>query len=42
VDGADYSVTRNDLRLRWEWDPLRGDPRFKAVVDNPEPETRRD
>jgi serine/threonine-protein kinase len=42
VDGADYSITRNDLRLRWEWDPLRGDPRFKAVVDNPEPETRRD
>jgi hypothetical protein len=28
-----------DLRLRWEWDPLRSDPRFKKIVEGPEPKT---
>lgn len=28
-----------ELRLRWEWDPLRADPRFKAIVAGPEPKT---
>jgi|KBSMisStaDraftv2_1062788.scaffolds.fasta_scaffold13566_4 TolB-like protein/Flp pilus assembly protein TadD len=32
IDSADYSITPNDLKNRWEWDPLRGDPRFKKLV----------
>jgi tetratricopeptide (TPR) repeat protein len=28
VDSGDYSITVNDLKYRWEWDPLRNDPRF--------------
>ena len=28
VDSVDYSITPNDLKFRWEWDPLRRDPRF--------------
>jgi TolB-like protein/Tfp pilus assembly protein PilF len=31
VDSVDYSITKNDLKLRWEWDPLRGDPRFQKL-----------
>ena len=30
VDSADYSITLNDLKQRWEWDPLRNDSRFQA------------
>jgi hypothetical protein len=25
VDRADYSITINDLKYRWEWDPIRSD-----------------
>ena len=32
VDSGDYSVTLSDLRLRWEWDPLRADPAFKNLL----------
>jgi len=32
VDSASYSITLNDLKLRWEWDPLRNDPRFQRLV----------
>ncbi|HEX4638904.1 MAG TPA: tetratricopeptide repeat protein [Chthoniobacterales bacterium] len=32
VDSADYSVTVNDLKFRWEWDPLRNDPRFQKLL----------
>jgi tetratricopeptide (TPR) repeat protein len=32
VDSVDYSVTRNDLKYRWEWDPLRHDPRFQEFT----------
>jgi hypothetical protein len=32
VDSANYSVTVNDLKYRWEWDPIRDDPRFKQLV----------
>jgi TolB-like protein/Flp pilus assembly protein TadD len=32
VDSVDYSITVNDLKLRWEWDPLRADPRFEKLV----------
>jgi tetratricopeptide (TPR) repeat protein len=28
-----------ELRLRWEWDPLRGDPRFQKIIAAPEPPT---
>jgi len=32
VDSADYSITINDLKYRWEWDPIRSDPRFQALI----------
>jgi tetratricopeptide (TPR) repeat protein len=32
VDSVDYSITLNDLRYRWEWDPLRSDPRFQKLI----------
>jgi TolB-like protein/class 3 adenylate cyclase/Tfp pilus assembly protein PilF len=32
VDSADYSITVNDLKYRWEWDPIRNDPRFKKLI----------
>jgi tetratricopeptide (TPR) repeat protein len=32
VDSADYSITINDLKYRWEWDPLRNDPRFQELL----------
>ncbi|PYL31935.1 MAG: hypothetical protein DMF39_00890, partial [Verrucomicrobia bacterium] len=39
VDYADESITLNDLRQRWEWDPLRNDPRFQKILAEPEPKT---
>ena len=35
VDSANYSITPNDLKYRWEWDPLRSDPRFQKIVASP-------
>jgi len=32
VDSVNYSMTVNDLRYRWEWDPLRSDPRFQKLL----------
>jgi serine/threonine-protein kinase len=32
VDSADYSITVNDLKYRWEWDPIRNDRRFQALI----------
>jgi TolB-like protein/class 3 adenylate cyclase/Tfp pilus assembly protein PilF len=32
VDSVDYSITINDLKHRWEWDPIRGDPRFQKLI----------
>ncbi|HEY4270948.1 MAG TPA: tetratricopeptide repeat protein [Candidatus Udaeobacter sp.] len=32
IDSADYSITVNDLKYRWEWDPLRNDPRFQKLI----------
>ena len=37
VDSADYSITVNDLKYRWEWDPLRDDPRFKQLIAEARP-----
>ena len=34
VDSVDYSITVNDLKHRWEWDPIRSDPRFQKMVAN--------
>ena len=34
VDSADYSITINDLKYRWEWDPIRNDPRFQKLITN--------
>jgi tetratricopeptide (TPR) repeat protein len=32
VDSVDYSITVNDLKYRWEWDPIRNDPRFQKLI----------
>jgi TolB-like protein/class 3 adenylate cyclase/Tfp pilus assembly protein PilF len=32
VDSVDYSITINDLKHRWEWDPIRSDPRFQEFL----------
>lgn len=32
VDSVDYSITVNDLKARWEWDPIRDDPRFQKLI----------
>ena len=39
VDYDDASITLSDLRQRWEWDPLRNDPRFQKIIASPEPNT---
>ncbi len=33
------NITLADLRLRWEWDSLRGYPRFQKILAGPEPTT---
>jgi TolB-like protein/Tfp pilus assembly protein PilF len=35
VDSVDYSITLNDLKYRWEWDPIRSDPRFRKLIEQP-------
>ena len=32
VDSTNYSLTVNDLKYRWEWDPIRDDPRFQKLI----------
>jgi serine/threonine protein kinase/Tfp pilus assembly protein PilF len=41
LDWPDFpqSITLADLRLRWEWDSLRGNPRFQKILAGPEPKT---
>ena len=39
VDFNNGGITQAELRLRWQWDKLRGDPRFKKIVKGPEPKT---
>jgi TolB-like protein len=37
--GLTESITLAELRLRWEWDSLRKNPRFQKIVAGPEPKT---
>jgi hypothetical protein len=41
VECSDYpnNMTLSDLRLRWEWDSLRSNPRFQKILAGPEPKT---
>ena len=32
VDNTNCSITSYDLRHRWQWDPLRNDPRFQNLL----------
>jgi serine/threonine protein kinase/Flp pilus assembly protein TadD len=34
-----HNMTLADLRLRWEWDSLRSNPRFQKIIAGPEPKT---
>ena len=36
VDNTNCSISYHDLRHRWQWDPLRNDPRFQKLVAQPE------
>lgn len=33
------SISLAELRLRWEWDGLRNNPRFQKILEGPEPKT---
>jgi len=35
VDSVDYSITISDLKHRWEWDPIRSDPHFQKLLEQP-------
>jgi len=37
VDSVDYSITVNDLKYRWEWDPIRSDPPFQKLLTESSP-----
>ena len=37
--GAVYNMTLTDLKWRWQWDPLRSNPRFQKLLAGPEPKT---
>ena len=39
VDNFEASMTLPDLRQRWQWDPLRSDPRFQRILAGSEPKT---
>ena len=41
VTGSDgtCNITLADLRLRWEWDSLRSNPRFQKILAGSEPKT---
>jgi tetratricopeptide (TPR) repeat protein len=32
VDSLDSSITINDLKRRWEWDPVRNEPGFQKII----------
>jgi hypothetical protein len=35
----DGGITQSELHLRWQWDPLRSNPRFQKILAGPEPKT---
>jgi TolB-like protein/Tfp pilus assembly protein PilF len=37
VDYTNCCITQNDLRNRWQWDPLRNNPRFQKLLTEPAP-----
>lgn len=39
VDYTNCCITQNDLRHRWQWDPLRTNPRFQKFLTDPVPKT---
>jgi TolB-like protein/Tfp pilus assembly protein PilF len=39
VDYTNCCITQNDLRNRWQWDPLRDNPRFQKLLAEPAPKT---
>jgi TolB-like protein/Flp pilus assembly protein TadD len=41
VDSVNYSITVNDLKFRWEWDPIRKDPRFQKMIADATPPERK-
>ncbi|MFN2476232.1 MAG: hypothetical protein ABR526_07835 [Chthoniobacterales bacterium] len=41
-DLNEANITLQDLRHRWQWDPLRSDPRFQKILAGPEPKTTYD
>jgi tetratricopeptide (TPR) repeat protein len=36
---SEASISWWELRLGWEWDPMRKDPRFQKILADPEPAT---
>jgi TolB-like protein/Tfp pilus assembly protein PilF len=39
VDNTNCCITYNDLRSRWQWDPVRHDSRFEKLLVQPAPKT---
>jgi TolB-like protein len=39
VDYTNCCITQNDLRHRWQWDPMRNNPRFQKLLAEPAPKT---
>jgi TolB-like protein/Tfp pilus assembly protein PilF len=39
VDNTNCCITQNDLRHRWQWDPLRDNPGFQKLLAGPGPKT---
>ncbi|HKP04243.1 MAG TPA: tetratricopeptide repeat protein [Chthoniobacterales bacterium] len=35
VDNTNCCITASDLRSRWQWDPIRNDPRFQKLLAKP-------
>jgi TolB-like protein/Flp pilus assembly protein TadD len=35
VDNTNCCVTYSDVRKRWQWDPIRNDPRFQKLLGTP-------
>jgi serine/threonine-protein kinase len=39
VSFYEASMSLSELRLRWQWDPLRSELRFQKILSEPEPQT---